>query len=1013
MPIKNDDMKHSRLLFSIVFTIFMTMPDMSGAGVADIGKGWLFKLSDVPEAADPEYDDSSWRELDLPHDWAFENGFSRNGAQKDRGGYAGGGIGWYRKHIGIPDAGRDRKYYLDFDAVYMNSEVWINGQYLGKRPYGYISFSYDISRYVRKGDNVISVRVDNSLEPSARWYHGCGIYGSVCLRTENILHFTKDGIHLRTHETDSGQWDVAVSYTLEGGTGTAEAVVKKNGRRVSDKVSGDSGILHLSVREPELWSPGSPSLYELEIRLKNGKGKVCDTESIRFGFRTIGWDAEKGFFLNGKNIKLRGVCEHLEGGPVGAMWTRELLRWKLGLLKDMGCNAIRTAHNPQLPFFYDLCDEMGILVMDEIFDGWKQKAEHDYGAQAFAEWWERDLRDFIRRDRNHPCVFIYSMGNETRGDVAADLVRVCHEEDPDRMVTSGHSGSEFMDVLGVNGNSEKQTFFKDYRPDGKAFIGTETPHTWQVRGYYRTKTWYRDGYPNKWQAPFEIPDLTEKEIFGYDWTSPQNRRNVKQIFNSSYDNATVRLTARHNMAFLRDLPWYSGHFRWTGFDYLGEAGYVHGGWPFRAFMGGVIDLAGFRKDHFYLYQSQWRENDLDMVHILPHWTHPDMAPGTMIPVWVYTTGDSAELFFDGESLGIRKKGKGWNEMQCEWKVPWKPGVISVKAYRNGRETGSASVRTSGTGYDFEIVKDCDAGDTDIVTFMTTDKTGTMFPYGDNRIYIDIPEGAEVLSFENGNPVDTTCNFRSSSRRAFFGLCRAFIRNPQGKGVLTAACINGDRSLKISDTVTVSVHRISLATGKTKGGRFTVRYTTDGSEPDQGSPLYEGPFRVSANTTVKALVTDRNGMELRLEETFGDGTGLYWGTPGENVCENEGLQAEYAVLDRAAVRNTSGDNVNGAGFVQFKGKGSSITWYQENDGAPMQATLRIRYSQQLDSGATVLELQNNGEFSKKLEFTDTGSADSDWEYKEVSIPLYTGANNIKLTAVSDSAPNIDEIFIEYR
>ena len=286
-------MKYSRLLFSIVFTIFMTMPDMSGAGAgaADIGKGWLFKLSDVPEAADPEYDDSSWRELDLPHDWAFENGFSRNGAQKDRGGYAGGGIGWYRKHIGISDAGRDRKYYLDFDAVYMNSEVWINGQYLGKRPYGYISFSYDISRYVRKGDNVISVRVDNSLEPSARWYHGCGIYGSVCLRTENILHFTKDGIHLRTHETDSGQWNVSVSYTLEGGTGTAEAVVKKNGRRVSDKVSGDGGILQLSVREPELWSPGSPSLYDLEIRMKNGGGKVCDTETIRFGFRTIGWDA--------------------------------------------------------------------------------------------------------------------------------------------------------------------------------------------------------------------------------------------------------------------------------------------------------------------------------------------------------------------------------------------------------------------------------------------------------------------------------------------------------------------------------------------------------------------------------------------------------------------------------------------------------------------------------------------------------------------------------------------------
>ena len=243
----------------------------------------------------------------------------------------------------------------------------------------------------------------------------------------------------------------------------------------------------------------------------------------------------------------------------------------------MGCNSIRTAHNPQLPVFYDICDEEGMLVMDEVFDGWSTKAPFDYGNQAFAGWWERDLRDWVRRDRNHPSVIIYSVGNETRGDVASELVKVCHEEDDTRLVTSGHSGSDFMDILGVNGHSEKKSFILNYKPGKKAFVGTETPHTWQVRGYYRTQTWYRDGYPNKRQDPFEIPDLCETEIFNYDWAPASKWTNRKQHFNSSYDNAVVRINARQNMAYLRDLPWYLGSYRWTGFDYLGEAGYVHGG----------------------------------------------------------------------------------------------------------------------------------------------------------------------------------------------------------------------------------------------------------------------------------------------------------------------------------------------------------------------------------------------------------------------------------------------------
>ena len=998
------------ILTLLFFPVIATAKDKT----EDISSDWLFILKDEVNAKYAEYDDSGWRMLSLPHDWAFENGFSPEGMQKDKGGYTSGGIGWYRKYLDISETMLERKLFLDFDAVYMNSEVWINGHYLGKRPYGYISFSYEITRYVHPGKNTIAVKVDNSLEPSARWYHGCGIYGKVHLRSEQDMHFVKDGIFIRTPEISDEKGTVLVSYELSKNNPNAivRARILKSGEKLAEASVESGKTVQLSVNNPELWSPESPQLYTLVIDIKDRKGKIQDCEKINFGFRTMGWDPEKGFSLNDKNLKLRGVCEHLEGGPVGAMWTEELLEWKLNLLKEMGCNAIRTAHNPQLPYFYDLCDKLGILVMDEIFDGWRRKADYDYGAQAFNEWWEKDLRAFIRRDRNHPCVFIYSVGNETKGDIAEELVNVCHEEDPDRMVTSGHSGSEYMDVFGMNGNSEKQSFLLSYKPGNKAFIGTETPHTWQVRGFYRTKTWYRDGYPNKWQDPFEIPDLTEEEIFGYDWTAPQNRRNVKQVFNSSYDNATVRLTARHNLAFLRDLPWYSGHFRWTGFDYLGEAGYVHGGWPFRAFMGGVVDLAGFKKDHYYLYQSQWREKDLDMVHILPHWTHPDMTSGTVIPVWVYTTGDSAELFLNGKSLGVRHKGNEWNKMQCEWKVPYSPGKITAVAYRNGKEVCRSSVQTSRYGADFKMAKDQTAGDISILSFKTTDMHGNFYPYGDNRLFVRLPENAEMLSFENGNPIDTECNFRASSRRAFFGLCRAFIRSSTGKGAVIAGCINGDRSLKMSDTISIDIKTLDLKTGKTRPVKYEIRYTTDGSEPDMNSTTYTAPFKIRKGMTVKAAAFRRDSIILRMEESFGDNTCLYWGKPGEEVCKNEGLQAEYAVLHKATVNN-NGENVNGGGYVSLKKPGSSITWYQENDGAPMTATVKIRYSQKSESNTptTTMLLQNNDETICILEFQDTGSKDMDWQYIEAEIPLTNGANYIRLSATSSESPNIDEIIIQ--
>lgn len=880
-----------KTLFLLIPCLFLTA--QLYAEKRNINTYWKFQSGDFPEAKYANFDDTPWRVVHLPHDWAFENGYSADGPQGDKGGYASGGIGWYRKEFRInSDEAKSSKFFVDFDAAYMNSEVWINGSYLGKRPYGYVSFSYDITNYLKPGKNVLSVRIDNSLEPSARWYHGCGIYGNVYIRTHGDCYFEKDAtfIHTANSKGEVCVKSVFKSIESEQELWTSVEILDAQGKvrphATSSKATTVQGAgsveLNLKVRKPLLWSPENPNLYTMRFVLHNKANQEVDTHDIRFGFRDLEWSPEKGFFLNGKQYKLRGVCEHLEGGPTGAICTEQLLRWKLQLLKDMGCNAVRTAHNPQVPFFYDLCDEMGILVMDELFDGWLKKADFDYGMQAFDQWWERDLRSIVRRDRNHPCIFLYSMGNETRGKIAPELITVCHEEDPTRLVTSGSANPNDMDVIGMNGGSETDTYIESYVPNDKPFIATENPHTWQVRGYYRTQTWYRDGYRQGPKSPQVIPNLTDKEIFTYDWTSPERRHNAKQVFNSSYDNATVRTTARRTIEVLRDKDWFSGSFRWTGFDYLGEAGYVHGGWPFRAFQSGALDLAGFPKDLYYLYQSEW--SDKNMVHILPHWTHPTLTKGTIVPIWVYTTGDEVELLCNGKSLGRKSKGSKWNEMQCQFNVPYEKGIIEAIAYRKGKVIAHDTQRTAGAptqlGISIENPSlEADFSDISILTIRQEDASGTLYPYGENRIHAHIEGGAKILSFESGNPVDTECNYNATSKRCFFGLNRLFIQSTddqtdQPVSVLLAS-INGDKKLMQSNKITITWYEKALR-GKNPNRNLRIYYTTDGCMPSQQSQLYTGAFVIQAGTTVKALVCDGTKELLRMSESFGPEEGLYWG-----------------------------------------------------------------------------------------------------------------------------------------
>lgn len=1002
--------------FSFLINATFTMHSQTLRRFIPLNDDWKFLLQDDSSAYRPDYNDSSWRTLNLPHDWAFENGYSENGAQGETGGYASGGIGWYRKIFDISELGEaEKRIFIDFDAVYMNSEVWLNGHYLGKRPYGYISFGYEITPYVKPGRNLVSVRVDNSLEPSARWYHGCGIYGKVTLSVVPSSHFKKWGTYVAIPKCNQSRAELIVSSTLDIPVFSkmsrveyiiTDALGKEICRQNDIPISeGNYAQASLIIEEPSLWDLSSPYLYTLTANLWQGNVLV-DEKRESFGVRSVSWDAGTGFWLNGRNVKLQGVCEHLEGGPVGAAWTENLLRWKIRMLKNMGCNAIRTAHNPQTPLFYHICDEIGMLVLDEIFDGWNQKAKEDYGKQAFAEWWERDLRDFVRRDRNHPSVIAYSVGNETGGTIGRELVRVCHEEDSLRLVTSGHSNSESMDLFGVNGGAEKQSFIRNYRIGEKAFLGTETPHTWQVRGYYRTKTWYRDGFPNKGQDPFEIPDLTEKELFHYEWDSIDKWKNGKQHLNSSYDNGIVRINARQNMEFLRDLPWYTASFRWTGFDYPGEAGYVHGGWPFRAFMGGVIDMAGFPKDHYFLYQSQW--SDQPMVHILPHWTHPDLVIGSKIPVWVYTTGDSAELFLNGRSLGRKDKGLKWDKMQCEWLVPWEKGVLEAVAYSKGEEVARTRQATSGEPAQIQLLIE-DAcltekrEDIHILTISQKDSSGVLYPYGENRIYWCIEGDGEIFSAESGSPVDTEANYHATSRKAFFGLLRLFIRQKGDTPTrLYAAAILGDKRLKISNKISIDIAGINLDGTSAIPSSCKIYYTIDGTNPAQFGMKYSEPFELLAGAKVRALVIINDETCLYCEESFGLDEGLYWGN-GDIAEKKTNIQSE-ACTYQGGVMMKDIQGFQAEGYVLLDEKGS-IEFYQENDGDKRKVILKFAYTP-TNKSPVFLQLYNNGVLTSESELFIGDAEIGCWNIGMIEVDLNNGANLMKMTIKNNAKLGID-------
>lgn len=982
---------------------------------------WKFQIGDVSGAEVPDYNDSGWRTLDVPHDWSIEGEYSKNNPMGGTAGYLPAGIGWYRKTFAVTDVMKGKYVEVAFDGVFMNSTVWANGKKLGTRPYGWISFSYDISEIVDSSDEItIAVRVDNEKQPAARWYTGSGIYGHTWLDIKNKVHIPHDGVFVRTTgnevELDLELKNAGASDVI---VGIKTVILDPNGDAVAEiKDSEPVGAgmtvtknLETSVAKALRWSPETPQLYTAVSELWIN-GQAVNQMKTRFGIRDVEWIPETGMWLNGKNVKLQGVCNHQDGGALGAAVPDKILRFRIEQLKAMGCNAIRVSHNPQTPIFYEICDEVGMMVMDEIFDGWKKKAAHDYGRYHFNDWWRRDVTDWVRRDRNHPSIVIYSVGNETGGPVGKDLVELCHELDPTRPVTSGHSASNVMDVYGANGASERVGYLDTVKKD-RVFIGTENTHTWQVRGYYRTKTWYRDGLK---KGVHVTPDLTEEEVFTHDWIESDKRGHRKQVFNSSYDNATVRSNVRQNIEQIRDVPHFAGSFRWTGHDYIGEASYVHGGWPFRAFMGGAIDLANFEKDLYFLYQSQW--TDEPMIHILPHWTHPKVKASTEIPVQVYSNCDTVELFFNGKSLGKQRPGVKWDEMQCQWMVPWQPGELKAVGVVAGRVVVDQTIRTADAPAQIALSIDgeplAEEGK-DLVQVRVTsqDSKGEFYPYGENRTYFKVTGPAWIRALDNGSPVDVEPHYGVNSRIAFYGLTRAYVASTGESGdiALIASSILGEKKQVTSNMVSIDAKVLALR-GQPSAPNLEVFYTTDGSKPTKASTSYEGSFPVKLGTTVKALIV-MNGEPVQvMEERFAMNEGFVWNTQPSNVRLG-GDQAEDARLSGAKVVS-KGKGYNGKGFVDFgHNKGAFVEWYQENDGDAGQAELVIRYSgKRPNKAGSYMQLSVNGKVVKdRLLLPNANGWGSDWKTVSVKIPIGRGANTIRLTTVESGGMYIDEIQVK--
>lgn len=788
-------------------------------------EGWQFTQTDSVKMSWFGYNDKTWRTLDLPHDWAIEGDFMATAPSGASGGALPGGIGWYRKHFNVTKADKGKKLFIDFDGVYMNAKVWINGHELGQRPYGYSSFRYDLTPHLNYGgDNVVAVRVDNSDQPNSRWYSGCGIYRHVYLVSTDNVHVSHWGTWVNAEVQASGAAVFKLDVELDNETGKSKKVMVVNtlldaaGKAVgssSSAVKLSAGASRkavsqsMTLKNPQLWSVERPYIYKVRTQVKVG-GKVVDEYYTNTGVRSFRFDAEKGFFLNGKNMKINGVCQHHDMGCLGAAVNEDALYRQLKMLRDMGANAVRCSHNPPAPELLNMCDTMGLIVMDESFDMWhRRKTKNDY-ARFFDKWAERDLTDLVRRDRNHPSILMWSIGNEVleqwssadadnltaeqanlilnAGHDASTLAKDGEELSPNsiltrnlcniirrldntRPITAGCNEpdpgnhlfkSGALDIIGFNYHHE---WVKDVPKNfpGMPFIFSESVSALQTRDYYMMPSDSVRKAPQEWWMPYTDPSFQC----------------------SAYDNMHASWSSTHEQTWdvVKHNDFVGGQFIWTGWDYIGEP--TPYGFPARSSYFGIIDLAGMPKDVYYMYQGEW--TDRQVCHLFPHWNWLD---GQQIDLWCYyNNADEVELFINGKSQGVRTKGA--HDYHVMWRVTYEKGEAKVVARKNGKVVATDVRRTAGAPHHIRLTADktslaANGKSLSFVNVDIVDADGNVCPWADNQVFFELSGAARLDGVDNGNPASME-RFKDNRRKAFFGRCLAVVRSAKqaGKAVLKA------------------------------------------------------------------------------------------------------------------------------------------------------------------------------------------------------------------------------------
>lgn len=778
------------------------------------------------------FNDNTWEAVTLPHDWAIKGPFYEGEPAVVGGGMGrlpSPGVAWYRRKLNIPATNKGLSIYLDVDGAMSYAMVWLNGNLVGGWPYGYNSFRLDLTPYIQYGgDNQLAIRIDNPAN-SARWYPGGGLYRNVWLTKVSPVHVANWGTFIRTKNITAAAATIDLTVQLENKSTTSEPVeivteiytlndkTQKAGTKVATIPRSMAGVqagnkqsfnYSAIIKSPLIWGPPpaqKPNRYVAITRLYS-KGKLIDEYQTPFGIRTLQFDANKGLLVNGAPIRIQGVNQHHDLGALGAAFNYRAAERQLEVLRELGCNAIRLSHNPPAPELLELTDKMGFLVIDEIFDSWeRKKTPHDFHL-IFPDWHEPDTRSFIRRDRNHPSIIAWSFGNEvgeqytadTGAAVARKLYNIVHEEDSTRPATASMNYAKpempfpkEMDILSLNYQGEGIR-------DAPAYAHLRGIRTSPLYPAFHTK------FPNKMIVSSETASaLSSRGTYIFPVyngisapVSDSTGGDPKNRYVSAYELYTAAFGASADKVFSSQdkHPYVSGEFVWSGWDYLGEPTPYYAA---RSSYSGIIDLAGFKKDRFYLYQARWRP-ELRMAHILPHWTWPNRT-GQITPVHVFTSGDEAELFLNNRSLGRKKKGQ--YEYRLRWdSVLYEPGTLRVVTYKNGKPWAADTVKTAGAATKLQLKADrsvinANGEDLSFITLRITDANGNLAPEADNNITFSITGPGEIVATDNGNAADLV-SFASHERRAFKGMALVIVRAKMKGSIIVTAKSNGLTDTKI-------------------------------------------------------------------------------------------------------------------------------------------------------------------------------------------------------------------------